>query len=375
MPEARNAITEGGSSTRQPASAGVSIARPDLESPPLESMPIYSGSRSADSGGLLEYCRILRKYSGLLILIMASSTLLAWLLTLPQARIFRATTSVEVLSVNEDFLGARAVNPTSSLANEYQPEYDIQTQKRVLQSRSVLERALAKNGLERRLLASAERSGRTGWRAALRLPQATNPPLGHEQALRMAIDGLTVGSQPNSRVLEVTVDSMDPQLSADMANAITAAFVDWGLEERWAQHQYTREWLSQQLEELKSKLQESEGQLLNYAQTSGLFFTSENNNVDEQRLRYFQEELGKATVDRVAKQSRFELISKAPPESLPEILDDRTLQDYQTELTNLQKQLAEVTSAFTQEYPKVAKVQAQINVVIAASQGTSEDVR
>ena len=360
--------------TKGPSAAGGSIGRPDLEYQPLEPIPNYLDGRRRDTDGLLEYCCILKEHSGLLLLLMASTTLLALLLTLTQSRIFRATTSVEVLRVNEDFLDTRAVNPTSSLANEYQPEYDIQTEKGVLQSRTVLKRALSKNGVEQRLLASAERSARTGWRAALHLTKAVSLPLGHEQAFSMAAEGLTVKSQPNSRVLEVTADSMDPQLSADLANATTAAFVEWNLEQRWATNQYTREWMSQQLGELKSKLQESEEQLLKYARTSGLLFTSEKDNVDEQRLRYFQEDLGRATVDRVDKQSRFGLISKVPPESLPEILDDRTLQDYQIQLTALKKQLAELSATFTQEYPKVAKIQAQIDAVTAASEAARLDV-
>jgi polysaccharide biosynthesis transport protein len=369
----QHAMTEGSSGALQPAVGG-NTGRPDLEAQPLESIPNYVGGTSAESDGLWECCRILRKYVRLLILLMASTTLLALLVTLPQSRIFRATTSVEVLRVNEDFLDTRAVNPTSSVADEYQPEYDIQTEKAVLQSRSVLERALSKNGVEQRLLASAERSATMGWRAALRFVKAASLPLGHEQALRIATEGLTVRSQPNSRVLELTADSTDPQLSADLANATTAAFVEWNFEQRWTTNQHTREWMSQQLGDLKSKLQESEGQLLKYAQTSGLLFTSEKDNVDEQKLRYFQEELGKATVGRVDKQSRFELTSKVPPESLPEILDDRTLQDYRTQLTTLKKQLAELSAAFTQEYPKVAKIQAQIDAVTSASEAARLDV-
>jgi len=369
----RHAMTEGSSGAIQPAASGGSLARPDLEVHPLEWAPNYVSGRSWDSGGLLEYCRLLKKHVRLLILLTASATLLAWLATLLQPRIFRATTSVEVLNVNDDFLGARTVNPTSSLANQYQPEYDIQTQKGVLQSRSVIERALTKSGVEARLVASEERSAKTSWRAILRLPKASTAPR-HEQALRLATGGLTVRSQQNSRVLEITVDTMDAQLSADLANATTAAYVEWSLEQRWATNQHTREWMSQQLEELKSKLEESEGQLLKYAQMSGLFFTSEKDNVDEEKLRYFQEELGKATVDRVDKQSRFDLITKATPESLPEILDDHTLQGYQSEMTTLRQQHAELTASFTEEYPKVAKIEAQIKAVTTAYQAASADV-
>src|SRR5438132_11045387 len=201
-------IAENGGALLPPADRGT-LGWRDFEAQPWESMSKYSDGGSANSRNLLEYCRILRKHARFLVLVMALTTLLAWLLTLPQDRIFRATTSVEVQSVNEDFLGGRTVNPTSSLASEFQPEYDIQTQKKVLQRRSVLERALAKNDIEKRLLASAERSAAWRWRAALHLPKPASAQLGHERALAMAAKGLQVPSHPNSRVLDVTVDSLE----------------------------------------------------------------------------------------------------------------------------------------------------------------------
>ncbi len=54
-------------------------------------------------------------------------------------------------------------------------------------------------------------------------------------------------------------------------------------------------------------------------QASGLLFTSEKDNVAEEKLRQLQEELSKAQADRVASQSRYELVvhsgSRVPPRS------------------------------------------------------------
>jgi polysaccharide biosynthesis transport protein len=50
----------------------------------------------------------------------------------------------------------------------------------------------------------------------------------------------------------------------------------------------------------------------------------------------------------------------SPPESLPEVLDSAPLRDYQSKITELQRQLAELGVAFEPGYYKVQKVQAQI---------------
>ena len=120
------------------------------------------------------------------------------------------------------------------------------------------------------------------------------------------------------------------------------------------------------MEDVRIKLEKSEDELQSYAQASGLLFTSEKDNVAEEKLRQLQEELSKAQADRVAKQSKYELASTAPPESLPEVLDDATLKEYQVKLTDLRRQLAELSSSLTPAHPAVKKVQAQVTALEAA---------
>ena len=106
------------------------------------------------------------------------------------------------------------------------------------------------------------------------------------------------------------------------------------------------------MEDVRIKLEKSEEQLQGYARTAGLLFTSEKDNVAEEKLRQLQEELSKAQADRVTEQSKYELATTASPDSLPEVLDDATLKDYQVKLTDLRRQLAELSSALTPAHPR-----------------------
>jgi capsular exopolysaccharide synthesis family protein len=112
---------------------------------------------------------------------------------------------------------------------------------------------------------------------------------------------------------------------------------------------------------MKVKLEQSEAQLQDYARTSGLSFTSEKENLAENRLKELQDELSKAQADRISNQAKFEAAKSKPPDSLPEILEDPTMRDYRQRLTELQRQYAELTATLTPEHYKVQRVQAQIN--------------
>ena len=330
-------------------------------------------------GLLLEYFDIVRRHQGTLILIAFLGLLASILLTLPQTPIYQARASLEIQSINEDFLNMREMSPTANGGGSYPPEYDLQTQAKILQSESVLERVIAKLHLEEKLLQEKDRGRLSAWRNALGLPEwKSDSP--REEVLRLVTKNLKVSTEASTRLVEILYDSKDPQLAADFLNALTTEFIQQNLEARWKTTQQTGEWLTRQMEDVRIKLEKSEDELQSYAHASGLLFTSEKvgsqlieGNVAEDKLRQLQEELSKAHGDRVAKQSVYELVSSAPPESLPEVLDDKTLEDYQVKLTDLRRQLAELSSALTPAHPAVKKVQAQVtSLELALENGAGE---
>ena len=308
-------------------------------------------------------CTNICKSSGVakrtLILIVFLGFLASLLFTIPQTPIYQARGSIEIQNLNENFLNMRNVSPTADDERSDAPGSDIQTQAKILQSESLLDRVAAKLDLGKKLFPE-EGSGRlSAWRKALGLPEA-NSASTREKILAMVANNLKISTEANTRLVEIRYDSTDPQLAADFVNTLTAEFVQQNIESHWKTTQQTGEWLTRQMEDVRIKLEKSEDELQTYAQASGLLFTSEKDNVAEEKLRQLQEELSKAQADRVASQSKYELVSTAPPESLPEVLDDPTLKEYQVKLTDLRRQLAEISSSLTPAHPAVKKVQAQV---------------
>ncbi len=326
-------------------------------------------------GPLLEYMNIIRRRKRALILIALLGLFISLLLTLPQKSIYQARASVEIRTLNDNFLNMREINPTSPAADEGgagAPQYDLETEVRILQSDSVLERVISKLHLEDKLTAEKDRGLFSAWRTALSLLQS-KPLSPQQEALDLVTRNLKVKTDPNTRLVEILYDSKNPQLAADVVNTLTTEFIQQNLEARSKATQQTEEWLTGQMENVRIKLEKSEDELQSYAQTSGLLFTSQKvgsevleDNVAEEKLRQLEEQLSIAHGDRVAKQSLWESASTAPPESLPEVLDDKTLEDYQVKLTDLRRELAALSSTLTPANPSVMKVQDQITSLEAA---------
>lgn len=318
-------------------------------------------------GPLVEYWRILRRRKGTLILIAFLGGLAGLLYTLPQTPVYQARTSLEIQTLNQDFLNIRQVSQVSE-PNTWDTLTDIQTQIRILQSDSLVERVIAKLNLNKPSDLKLATDRISAWRRALKLPEpeAKGAPSAWESLLKSASGGVRVRALGQTRLVELSCDSTDAKLAATFANALANEFIEQNVEARWKMTQRTGEWLTKQIDELRIKLERSEDALQAYARQSGLMFTSEKTNVSEEKLRQLQEELSKAQADRISRQSRYEMARGSAPETLADILNDVALREYQTRLTDLRRQHAELSATYKPEYSKVKRVQAQIVTIEAA---------
>jgi capsular exopolysaccharide synthesis family protein len=303
---------------------------------------------------LREYWTLLRKrFVTILVagLVGISAALIVSLILDP---VYKSWTTLEVQGINDDFMNMKNVDPTSTPGLSASGTY-LDTQIKLLQSQSLINRTLNK------LMAQ----GRPP--LIFRPQDASAPAIKHpskatwEDALFMAALDLEVRPSGFTRVVEIKTDSVDPQAAAMFVNTLASEFIQGTLENRWNSSQQTEEWLTRQLQTLKTKLENSEKALQDYARSSGLLFTTGDQSVAEEKLKQLQAELSKVQADRVTRQSQYGIAVSSSPEALPEILDQGPLRDYEVKLTDLRRELAELSSAFTPEHYKVKRVQAQIS--------------
>jgi polysaccharide biosynthesis transport protein len=320
---------------------------------------IISDSVSVSSSDLLlRYWKLVKRRKFVIACIALIGALGGFLLAARQTPQYQARLLLEVQSLNEDFLNMRAVDPTQV---NYAADSYLQTQVKILQSDSLLERVVEKLQLDKRPEMNPQRdSVKSTWRSKLGFP-LPGPISPKDAARRMVADNLTVRATGMTRIIEIHFAWTDPKTAAELANVLATEFINENLESRWKTTQQTGEWLRVQLKDTKSKLEQSEAELNAYAKNSGLQLMSDQGNMAEAKLKQIQEEISRASADRAAKQSRFELVESSPPDTLPEVLDDASLRDFQIKLADLNRQLAEATSSLASAHPKVERLQAQIS--------------
>jgi len=343
---------------------GAPVARALPELTPLDDAgrPYLADTidRPESAADLQDYWRALVQHRTVVLAASVGGLLLGILIGVPMSPVFRASTTLEVLNVNEDFMNTRptqaAVPGTDSDISEEE------TQATLLQSDPLLSRVCAKlnpNPTPPAHLATA------GWRSWFHLREGGEPS-SREKLLSKAVKSLKVTNAPRTRILGIDVDSTDSQLALDFTNVLVQEFIKQNIDSRWASTQQTGDWLSHEIDDTRNKLKNSEDALQAYARSSNLFFIGGDNEkqtnvgIGTEKLREIQQELSAVTADRIAKQSVFELARNSPPDALADVLNDANLQSLSARLGDATRQVASLSAVYNPGYTKLQQAQAEV---------------
>ena len=245
------------------------------------------------------------------------------------------------------------------------PEY-IETQYKILESRTLAKRVISKLGLDERA------EFRQGLSRDTPTPGAeTNT---HEQIHPMIVenylDRLGVHPGKGTRLVDVTFESVDRELAPKVVNTLAEEYIEYNFEAKWNATQKASTWLEQQLSHLQAKLEASESDLQDYAAAHSILFVEERKNITTEKLAQLEEELTRVQALRIERQSRAMLAQDAlarggdPPSSLT----SETSRRIESELTDLRRDYAQLMVTFAPGYPKVRRVKRQIDELEQALQ-------
>jgi len=313
--------------------------------------PVEQPPKNSDT--LVSFFHLIRFRLGTMITVTVLAVVAGVVLTLNETPTFQALATIELQSGNENKLDR--IGDTDVGAPIPSADF-MQTQLKILQSRTLHERVIAKlKSTQRKPFTEPDQIA--SWCQTLGLKFCSTP---RQKSILAAPVTLQAKESDLSRIIEIRADSSDPQMAADFANTLTSEYMEQNMEARWNAAQGAAGWLTKQLDELRSKLENSERELQNYSQASGLLYTDDKSTIADEKLKELQTELSAAQAERLSKEAILSVATSNPVESLPQILDNERLGEQQTALAELKRQLAELSSTLTPEHYKVVRVQAQI---------------
>ncbi|MFN7933212.1 MAG: polysaccharide biosynthesis tyrosine autokinase [Bryobacteraceae bacterium] len=340
---------------------------------PAREINLVPDTWQESSATIGETARLMLRHKFRFLAIVVGGMLMGQAVNMLQTPMYRSESTIEVQGINENYLNLRDVDPVAPLSPQTMDSY-IQTQVEILRNPALLEPVVVRLHLAGReeFRPSPNWIARAASMADVALPGALSA---NATTLDKVLDNLRVYQLRQSRLIRVSFDSEDPKLAAGVLNALLQEYAKQTFEARWQTSLQTRDLLTSQLEDLRSRLERSEYELQRYASANGLLFSTGKESIGEDRLRQIQAELFRAQSNRIQKEALVQAAASAPAGSLPSVLDNGGLRAYQNKLGDLKRELADLSSFYQPESYKVSRVQAQIDQVEASIQTEVADVR
>ncbi|MEP3421311.1 MAG: polysaccharide biosynthesis tyrosine autokinase [Erythrobacter sp.] len=196
------------------------------------------------------------------------------------------------------------------------------------------------------------------------------------------VGGVTAEVPDMSWVIPISFNSDNPRLAAEMANAYADAFISSDSRESLEGNEYAIEYLRDQIEVVRGRLEEAERETNTYARSSGIIVqpgTGEegtgNTTLTSSNLASISGRFADARAARIAAEQKWRAIQSIPASQLPEVQNNSVLQNLVANRTGKLTELAELRQRYSDEFPQIANLLAQIEILDTQIERSSADIK
>jgi capsular exopolysaccharide synthesis family protein len=338
--------------------------------------PLGDGALGIDREGsdidLAKYLRIASKHRFVILGAFMAALMVGLALTLLSTRIYTASATLQI-----DRQATQVLNNVADVApaeSMIQGEEFFQTQYGLLRSRSLTERVIDTLGLaasdaflnDMGVDIPRENDGSARARARRR----------RELVVRTVQDNFSVAPVRGSRLVAISFDSPDPNLSARVVNGFAEGFIQSNLDRRLQSTEYLRDFLEDRIAQTKSRLEDAERQLVAYAGQQEIINFSDGSGPNAQQeslvsrtLAALNASLAEARADRIAAEARWRQANSSALMNLPEVLQNTAVLRLSEERARVSAQYQQNLGIYQPDYPEMQQLSrrlAELDSEIAA---------
>jgi exopolysaccharide transport family protein len=308
---------------------------------------------------LSDYGRILLNRKWTVIVSVVIVFIMATLISIRTAPIYEAVTRIMISPRTSSPLNFKDSNVSQA---GYIEQQDIDTQVKILQSDTLAELVIHRLNLDSHpdFAGTAQTESTGGITVSESQAQESSR---QEQLIRRFQGSVKVQQVPDTSLIEIKYSDPNSSLAADIANAITATFIEQNVKSRYNSTMQAADWLSKQLADLQIKMESSQAKLVQYQKEHDIVGTDDKQNLTTEKLDELNKELTGAQADRIQKEALYQIATSNNPATLTAVLQDPILTALRQQQTQLQAQFALLSTEFGPGYPKVIEIKNQLDQI------------
>lgn len=337
---------------------------------------------------LTDYVRVLYKRRRIAITAFLIVFVSVVVYTFTQTPIYAAKAQLMIEPENQNVVSFKEVLEQDKSTTDY-----YQTQYKILQSRGLARQTIEAIGLWNHPEFAGKDAGGVGsgiMSAVGTTPSTSAPgsPARRASGPKMVADEtpaqsrvidsflrhLTISPIRNSRLVDVTFESPDGQLSARVANGLASAYITQNREYKIASSQWAADWLDERMNEQRKEVEQSEKALQTYKEKTDSLSLEEKQNIVVQKLAELNAAVTKASTERIQKEELYNQIKKIQNDrealdTFPAIATNAFIQQLKGQLADLQRQQASLGEKYGEKHPKMTEVKSAIEQTDAKLKG------
>ena len=314
---------------------------------------------------LAAYWRLGLKYRFLIIGCFLGALVIGATLTLLMTPIYTAQATLQIDREAARIIDSEDVTPRE---NMMQGEEFFQTQYGLLRSRSLAERVIESLGLassNEALEAMGVEAPEAGGTAAAQAARR------RAAALKALQDNLGVSPVRGSRLVAVGYNNPNPVVAARIANGFAENFIQSNLDRKFESSSYARRFLEERIVQTKERLESAERQLVAYAANQQIVNVGEpsegaasggaTESLTSSNLVALNSALARTRAERVAAEERWRSAATTDIMTLPEVLQNPTIQRLTEQRALLDAEYQQKLSIYQPDYPEMVQLKARID--------------
>jgi capsular exopolysaccharide synthesis family protein len=172
--------------------------------------------------------------------------------------------------------------------------------------------------------------------------------------------GLSVAPVRTTQLVQLSFRSSSPEFAAKAANAFAEAFIDMGVEDRFATAGKASSFLGTQIETLKQEIHDKDIQLQAFSRRSDIVTLEPGSNSTLQRLEALNTQLLEAKRERIQKEAQYHEAMTGPRESIADGLMTGVVSDQKGQLLRLEREYEARLKTYKPDHPDMVEFRGDI---------------
>jgi succinoglycan biosynthesis transport protein ExoP len=172
--------------------------------------------------------------------------------------------------------------------------------------------------------------------------------------------GLSVAPVRSTQLVQLSFRAATPEFAAKAANAFAEAYIDMGVEDRYATAGKASTFLSSQIEKLKLEVQDKETQLQAFSRRSDIVTMDPAANVTLKRLEALNFQYGEAKKMRIEREAEYHETLNGPRGSMADSLSSGVVSDQRTQVLRLERDYETRLKTYKPDFPDMVALKAEI---------------